>query len=117
MDNRFLKELNLLHTQVCQALGDPKRLLILYALSQQPRYVSELAEELQMPQPTISRHLRILRDRCLVTSSRKGHTVYYEVKDMRLIQALNMLRALLQDRLAEQAQLVKFEALDGKTGQ
>ncbi|HOU42618.1 MAG TPA: ArsR family transcriptional regulator, partial [Promineifilum sp.] len=46
MDQPSLDELNLLHASVCQALGDPKRLLILYALAERPRHVSALAADL-----------------------------------------------------------------------
>ena len=49
-----IEELNLLHANICQALGDPKRIQILYALHNQPRHVTALAEELGMPQPTAS---------------------------------------------------------------
>jgi DNA-binding transcriptional ArsR family regulator len=111
MDDQLSQELELLHSRVCHALGDPKRLRILYSLSQRPRYVSELAEELDLPQPTVSRHLKILRDRCMVTTYREGAAVYYTLKDTRVIEALNLLRAMLHDRLQEQAQLASFTAL------
>ncbi len=112
MDPQLVQEVELLYSQVCHAVGDPKRLMILYALAGgQPCYVSELAEELGMPQPTVSRHLKILRDRCLVTATRDGATVYYTLKDERIIQALDLLRAMLRDRLAEQARLARFDAL------
>ena len=53
-----IEELDLLHANICQALGDPKRIQILYALHGEPRYVSALADALGMPQPTVSRHYR-----------------------------------------------------------
>jgi DNA-binding transcriptional ArsR family regulator len=58
-----LEELKLLHRNICQALGDPKRIQILYALHEQPSNVSALAEMLDTLQPTISRHLAVLRQR------------------------------------------------------
>lgn len=112
MDQQLLQEIDLLYTQVCQGMGDPKRLAIMYALAHQPRYVGELAEELDLPQPTVSRHLKILRDRSLVESSREGNAVYYAIKDRRIIEALDTLRAMLRDRLAEQAELAHFSALE-----
>ncbi len=107
MDERLEQEVNLLHAHICQALADPKRILILYALSDTPRYVSELAEKLSIPQPTVSRHLKVLRERSLVSTEREGSTVYYSITDRRVIDALDLLRAVLSDSLAQQAQLMQ----------
>ena len=72
MDIELVKELNLLHEQVCDALGSPIRLMIFYALGKEARYVTDLADELNLPQSTVSRHLRVLRERGLVTAQREG---------------------------------------------
>jgi DNA-binding transcriptional ArsR family regulator len=107
MDERLEQEVNLLHAHVCQALADPKRILILYALADQPRYVSELADYLSIPQPTVSRHLKVLRDRSLVTAERDGTAVYYSLTDLRVVNALDLLRAVLADKLTQQAELAQ----------
>jgi len=107
MDERLEQEVNLLHAHVCQALADPKRILILYALANEPKYVSELAEGLDIPQPTISRHLKVLRERSLVTAERDGTAVYYSLTDGRVIEALDLLRGVLADILTQQAQLAQ----------
>jgi ArsR family transcriptional regulator len=110
MDTRLEQEVNLLHARVCSGLGDPTRILILYALADGPKYVGELAEELGSPQPTVSRHLKILRDRSLVTSERNGASVYYSLTDTRIIEALDLLREVLHTILEQQIELI--EALD-----
>ena len=46
---RLTREVNLLHANICQALADPKRILILYALAESPKYVNELAEAIDCP--------------------------------------------------------------------
>ncbi|RLC62178.1 MAG: transcriptional regulator [Chloroflexi bacterium] len=101
------EEINLLHAQICQGLADPTRILILYYLDEAPRYVTELAEILEVSQPTVSHHLKVLRDRGLVTATREGNTVHYALRDRRIIQALDLLRAVMADVLAEQAELVE----------
>ncbi len=90
----------------CFALSEPTRILILYALSETPRNVSELTKELGSNQPTISRHLKVLRDRGLVLTSRQGTTVTYQISDNRLIEALDILRSIMRDQLTHQANLV-----------
>ena len=106
MDAGLVQEIELLNQRVCKGLGDPKRVMILYALAERPQYVSELAAELNTPQPTISRHLKILRDCALVTAQRESNTVYYAVADPRIIQALDLMRAMLHDRVMENARLI-----------
>jgi ArsR family transcriptional regulator len=100
-------EINLLHSQLCAGLADPKRILILYELSEGSHNVTELAEILAMPQPTVSRHLKQLRERDLVDHVREGTSVVYSVADERVIQALDLLREVLADQLQDQADLAK----------
>ncbi len=101
-----LAELSLLHRQICQALGDPKRIQILYALNEQPLHVTALANALNTPQPTISRHLQVLRQRALVTSRREGATVVYQLADGRMIEILETMRLILRDALARQSNIL-----------
>lgn len=100
-------EINELHAEICSALADPRRILMFYVLAERPLNVSELADEVGISQPAASRHLKIMRQRGLVQSVRKGHSVEYQLKDMRLIQALDLLRAVLRDQLQDRAELVQ----------
>ncbi len=99
-------ELQLLHEQICQAVGDVKRIQILYALHDQPRHVSALADLLEMSQPTVSRHLAVLRERALVVAERNGAAVVYRLADSRLIDVLNLMRQLLRDTLERRANMM-----------
>jgi ArsR family transcriptional regulator len=107
-DHQHLEqEIDLLHTRICQALADPKRILILYVLTDGAMCVNELVEVLDVPQSTTSRHLRVLRERGLVHTERKGSSVYYTLADRRIIDALDLLRAILATQLAANADLVQ----------
>lgn len=99
------QEVNQLHAEICAGLADPKRILILYALNEKPRSVNELVEVLELSQPMVSRHLKVLRERGMVTTIRIGATVEYSLSDERLIQALDLLRAMLASKLKNQAAL------------
>jgi len=105
VDDTLIKEFEMLHAQVCHALSDPKRLLMLYLLSRKAYSVGELADSLGIPQPTASRHLAILRERSLVEANRDGAMVFYSVKEARLEHVIELLRSILRDRLHEQARL------------
>ena len=101
------QEISQLEADFCFALSDPTRLLILYTLAEGPRNVTELANELNIIQPTTSRHLKVLRDRGLVNAVRQGTTATYHLTDPRLIKALDLLRAVMRDRLAYRAGLME----------
>jgi DNA-binding transcriptional ArsR family regulator len=101
------QEITALHAGICSALADPRRILMLYALSDKARNVSELAEELGISQPTASRHLNLLRERGLVTAKRDGQSVVNSLADDRIIQALDLLREVLASNLQSQAALVE----------
>jgi ArsR family transcriptional regulator len=106
MDPQLVQELEMLHDRVCEALSDPKRIMILYLLAEAPLIVNDIASVLDLPQPTVSRHLKILRERSLVETTRQANTVSYALADRRIIQALDLMRGILRDRVMKQAKLV-----------
>ena len=101
------QEVSQLEADMCFALADPSRILILYSLNERPRNVSEITAELDITQPTTSRHLKILRDRGLVHAERQGTTITYHLSDKRLIKALDLLRSVLRDRISHRASLME----------
>jgi len=100
------QEISQLEANLCSAFADPTRILILYSLNEHPRNVTEITNDLGSNQPTISRHLKILRDHGLVHTARQGVSITYSLADPRLIQALDILRAVLHDTLTSKANLV-----------
>ena len=100
------EEIQLLHRYICEGVGDPKRLRLLYLVAEEPRNVTHLTEALDVSQPTVSHHLRILRERGLVTTERDGTSIYYSLADARILQAMEMLRGFVADLLAEEAQIL-----------
>lgn len=108
MVNQVLKqEITQLQADFCAALSDPTRILILYALKETSRNVTGLTNELGLPQPTISRHLKVLRERGLVVTERQGTVITYHLADQRVIQAMDLLRSAMRDRLTQRANIVK----------
>jgi DNA-binding transcriptional ArsR family regulator len=100
-------EIQLLHAQVCQALADPTRIMLLYLLADGPKNVGELAEMLSVNQPTVSRHLKVLRERGMANAERFGTTVMYSLADPRVIEALDLMRAVMTDNLMQKTHLVE----------
>ena len=68
-----------------KAFGDPSRLKILQLLSSREMTVGQIVRAVGLSQPTISRHLAILREAEIVTDRREGQRVYYSL-DKRAVE-------------------------------
>ncbi len=109
METNLSQEITQLHADICSALADPSRIMLLYSLAEKSMNVSDLANEIGISQPAASRHLKLLRERGLVRAERQGASVEYRLTDPRLIEALDLLRTVLRDRLSYRASLLESE--------
>jgi DNA-binding transcriptional ArsR family regulator len=90
MDTAALLDADVLE-RVGVALADRTRRRILLRLLDGPTYPAELAEALAASRAGISNHLACLRGCGLVTATRQGRQVRYQLADPRLAQALRQL--------------------------
>jgi ArsR family transcriptional regulator len=83
--------------RLLKALADPTRLRILSLLSRHEGEVCvfEIVESFTLEQPTISHHLRILRDAGLVDCRKKGLWAYYYVRRDALNRARDVIDGLV----------------------
>lgn len=65
-----------------EALGDPNRRAIVELLSAQPRSVQEIADELPISRPAVSRHLRLLKEAGLVSQEQVGTRNVYRLDEL-----------------------------------
>jgi DNA-binding transcriptional ArsR family regulator len=63
-----------------QAIADPTRRAILLLLASQTMSAGAIAENFNVARPTISKHIQILNECELITSSQKGREIFYELK-------------------------------------
>lgn len=68
-------------SETFKVLGDPTRINILQALSQQELCVCDLSAVLEMSVSAVSHQLRVLRNARLVKYRREGKNVYYSMDD------------------------------------
>lgn len=66
-------------SSLCKLLSDKTRLNILLMLADGERNVSNLCEELNLPQPTVSHHLGLLRLNSVIGNRRSGKQVFYSL--------------------------------------
>ena len=67
--------------ELFKVFGDSTRIRILYALYDEERSVSDIAESLNMTQSAVSHQLKILRQASLITYRRQGKNVFYSLAD------------------------------------
>ena len=87
-------------TEILLTVAEPTRLRILNCLAAAPLFVSDLQEVLDLPQPTVSRHLQVLRKAELVRDTPIAQFVLYRLRrdagtPGRLVSAI--LDALVRD--------------------
>jgi ArsR family transcriptional regulator len=81
-----------------KALGDPVRLRLMSMIaSTREVCVCDLTDAFEVSGPTVSHHLRVLREAGLVDSERRGTWVYYWIRP----DAVRQLGALLTVRAAD----------------
>ncbi|TDX48971.1 ArsR/SmtB family transcription factor [Orenia marismortui] len=66
-------------TEVLKALADNSRLEIINLLSCGKMCVCDIVEELDLSQPNISHHLKILKNADLIIATKRGRWIDYEL--------------------------------------
>jgi ArsR family transcriptional regulator len=99
-----MDEVYRLQAEVLKTLSNPKRLEIVHLLSEGPREVGRLAEELGISQPNVSQHLALMRAAGVVEAERDGREVRYRLSDPEIICACETMRGVLVRRLARISQ-------------
>jgi len=105
VDPQIKEDIYRMHAQICKALADAKRLLILNDLRAGEMTVGDLAASLDLPQATVSQHLAILRQRGLVYSRRHGVNVFYRIANQKVLKAFDLLREVMAEQLAKEQEL------------
>jgi len=85
------------------ALADPTRRALFERVKQRPYTVGDLATYLRVRQPTVSQHLRVLRQARLVSDRRDGTRRYYRASREGLAELRTYLETLWDDVLAAYA--------------
>ncbi|KXZ39089.1 transcriptional regulator, ArsR family [Alkalithermobacter thermoalcaliphilus JW-YL-7 = DSM 7308] len=65
--------------EIFKALSDKNRLLILQMLSCGKMCACDIVQGLELTQPTVSHHMKILQQAGLVECQKKGKWIYYEL--------------------------------------
>ena len=99
-----------MHAELCSMMANAKRLAILESLHEGERSVSDIAGEVGATITTVSQHLRLLRDKQVVVTRKDAQTVYYRLRDPRMIEACNLIRTVLMDGLKFRGEMAQQAA-------
>ena len=88
-------------SQICKALSDPNRLQIVQMLTQGEKCGCDLLEQLQIGQPTLSHHMKILCDSGLVVGRKEGKWTHYSISPEGAQTALRVLAELTNTKEIE----------------
>jgi len=83
--------------KVFKALSNDARLMIIQLLSKQPMCVNALACMLEISQPAVSQHLKVLENAGLVRGNKKGYWVHYELVPENLQKCAAFIRGLTEE--------------------
>ncbi|MBO3799210.1 MAG: metalloregulator ArsR/SmtB family transcription factor [Thermoproteota archaeon] len=88
--------------RVFEAFSDPARLKIIGFLRNGGKCVSEIAEKTGILQPSVSRHLKILKECGIVKESKLGSKRVYRITDPRVFRIIDSLDSRLEESLKKQ---------------
>ena len=83
---------------ILRAMGNFRRLEILFALWKQEKNVGELEQLVGLSQSALSQHLAVLRRAKVVKTRRQAQTIYYSIKSPVTTNILSMLDKFYNQR-------------------
>lgn len=82
------------NAKLFKALGNVRRLQILFSLVGRELNVGELEKIIGLSQSALSQHLAILRSENIVKTRREAQTIFYSIRNDKVIKILNLLEKI-----------------------
>ncbi|MBC8509701.1 MAG: helix-turn-helix transcriptional regulator [Chloroflexi bacterium] len=76
---------------LCSVFGNTQRVLIAWALGEEEVSVSDIAAQLEISLQNASQHLRLMKDKGILSSRRDGQTIYYRIAENELLKSCSIL--------------------------
>jgi DNA-binding transcriptional ArsR family regulator len=99
-----------------EALGDPHRRAIVELLREGGRAVTEIADELPISRPAVSRHLRLLKDAGLVVQEPRGTRRVYRLHEEGVVEVRLFLEQVWGDAARRFRIMAENTTPDGRRG-
>ena len=85
------KELADEQAAICSVFSNPTRVKILWTLVENEKSVGEIAATVGASLPTTSQHLRLMKERGILTSRRAAQTIFYRIADGEIADRCHLL--------------------------
>jgi DNA-binding transcriptional ArsR family regulator len=105
-----------LQAEICLALAHATRLRMVDLLKAGPQCVNKVAEQLQINQPTASRHLTVLRNAGVLTVQRHGSDMLYKIANPKIIEICDLIYAVLAKRENQRTEVLRELQFAGPDG-
>lgn len=96
-----------LHADLCRTIFNTRRLVIIDLLRNKEMSVKELTKKIDYSQSNLSQHLAILRAKGVLSIRREGNSNYYSIVNPRIIEAVNLISEILEEKLANDSRTIK----------
>lgn len=93
---------------IFQTLSDSNRLRIIRSIADKETSVGEIVKFTSLSQPLVSHHLRVLKQSGILSTNRKGPFIYYYIRDLKILYAINMFLEIIQETTSESEQEIDF---------
>ncbi len=93
--------------KVLKAMAHATRLFIVNELAEGEKCVCELQEKIESDMSTVSKHLSVLREAGIVSSTKKGNQVFYSLRCPCVLQFFTCIESVLRTSALETIELAK----------
>jgi ArsR family transcriptional regulator len=90
---------------VFKALAHPSRLLMVEALSKEELCVCELQKLVGSDMSTVSKHLSVLKDADIVSSEKRGLSIFYSLKAVCVTGFISCIEDMIRDDAADRTEI------------
>jgi DNA-binding transcriptional ArsR family regulator len=91
--NDMIEKLFINQADFCSIFRNSIRLKILCMLGFKERSVGEMSERLEVSMSNISQHLRIMKDRGIISSRKEGQRIFYRITNEKFLSGPAMVRS------------------------
>lgn len=97
-----------LHADVCKTLSHPVRIEIIDRLRDGEVLAGELSRCMNVSKANLSQHLSVLRNQGIIGARRSGVHIYYRISNPKVVQACQLMREVLLERLSVSSELLQL---------
>jgi ArsR family transcriptional regulator, virulence genes transcriptional regulator len=103
--SKYNHELYRIKAGFCKTLADPTRQMMIAELRSGEKTVGQIAEIIEITQPSASHHLAILREGGVVKTRREGANIYYSLVTTKIVEACDIVHEILMSQMAKHKEL------------